>query len=118
MGNRHHKYNVSEVGQRTVDGIVFHSKKEANRYMELKLLQSQGLIYGLELQPKFSWETTYSANGRSLTRQHSYRADFSYYDCVEISRAIIEDVKGYRTAEYKRKKKIVEHLYEIKIKEI
>ena len=110
------KYHVSEAGQRTVDGIVFHSKKEATRYMELKLLQSQGVISDLELQPRFSWETTYSANGRSVGRQHSYRADFAYND--DDGNRIIEDVKGYRTAEYKRKKRIVEHLYEIKIKEI
>ena len=110
------KYHVSEAGQRTVDGIVFHSKKEATRYMELKLLQSQGVISDLELPRKFQWQTTYSANERSVGRQHSYRADFAYND--DDGNRIIEDVKGYRTAEYKRKKRIVEHLYEIKIKEI
>ena len=34
-----------------VDGIKFHSKKEANRYIELKLLQKTKKIKFLELQP-------------------------------------------------------------------
>ena len=34
-----------------VDGIKFHSKKEADRYIELKLLQKAKKIKFLELQP-------------------------------------------------------------------
>ena len=37
----------------TVDGIKFDSKKEANRYNELKLLKRAGLIEELELQKTF-----------------------------------------------------------------
>jgi hypothetical protein len=37
----------------TVDGITFHSAKEANRYVDLKLLERCGKIANLELQPFF-----------------------------------------------------------------
>ncbi len=36
-----------------IDGYTFDSKKEANRYFELKMLQRAGEITALELQPKF-----------------------------------------------------------------
>ena len=36
-----------------VDGITFDSKKEANRYCELKLLEKSGEIKNLELQKKY-----------------------------------------------------------------
>ena len=37
----------------TIDGHEFPSKKEGNRYLELKLLQKAGEISNLELQPRF-----------------------------------------------------------------
>ena len=45
-----HKYNAIPT---TVDGIRFASKREARRYLELKLLQKAGHISDLELQPRF-----------------------------------------------------------------
>ena len=51
------KYGVKidEMGrqERTRDGIVFSSKREMQRYAELKLLQKAGEIRELELQPEF-----------------------------------------------------------------
>ena len=35
-----------------VDGIIFDSKKEANRYIELKMLERAGKIHDLQLQVK------------------------------------------------------------------
>ena len=35
-----------------IDGITFDSKKEANRYCELKLLEKSGEIKNLDLQKK------------------------------------------------------------------
>ena len=37
----------------TIDGVVFDSKKEAARYVELKLCEKYGYISNLELQPKY-----------------------------------------------------------------
>jgi len=57
----------------TVDGIRFDSKREAERYSELKLLERAGIITDLKLQPKFELIPKHNGN-RALT----YIADFSY----------------------------------------
>ena len=114
---KRHKYGVGDKSRRTADGIVFHSIAESKRYLQLKLLESAGKISGLELQPKFDWVTTYTANDRTMSRRNHYRADFAYTD-TDTSQRIIEDVKGVRTREYKRKKRIVETLFGISITEI
>ena len=44
------KYNAVKVN---VDGITFDSKKEAERYSELKLLERCGAISDLELQVEY-----------------------------------------------------------------
>jgi hypothetical protein len=45
-----HKYGAKRT---EVMGIKFDSKKEANRYLELKMLARAGKIRDLKLQPKF-----------------------------------------------------------------
>jgi len=92
-----------------VDGIRFHSKKEAKRYIELKLLESTGLIENLILQKRFP----ILINGVKIC---TYVADFVYYD-VEQDRFIVEDVKGYRTAEYEIKKGLMLAINQISILE-
>lgn len=89
-----------------VDGITFDSAKEARRYGELTMLEKAREISGLELQPEFVLE----ANGSPLVydsgRKMKYRADFAYY-CHRRVKRIVEDVKGYKTKEYKIKKAIL-----------
>ena len=84
-----------------VDGIVFDSKAEAQRYKDLKLLQRAGAISGLELQPRFP----VFVNGKKVC---TYIADFVYF---EGQKRIVEDVKGMKTREYRLKKKLVEATY-------
>ena len=91
-----------------VDGIKFASKAEANRYVLLRERQRQGEISDLEMQPKFP----ITLNNRPIC---SYYADFRY---TENGEAVIEDVKGVRTAIYRLKKKLTEAAYGIKITEI
>jgi len=83
-----------------VDGITFHSKKEAERYKILALLESQGKIDNLRLQPRFPL----MVNGVKIGH---YIGDFMY-SCN--GREILEDVKSIatRTPVYKIKKKILE----------
>ena len=90
-----------------VDGVMFDSKREAERYRELKLMQQAGVIEHLELQAKFPVKV----NGKHIC---NYFADFIY---TERGAPIVEDCKGMRTAAYRLKKKLVEALYEIEIKE-
>ena len=114
---KRHKFGVGAKERRTVNGIVFDSIAESVRFRELNLAERCGDIRSLELQPRYDWHTTYSANGRTFKRKHFYKADFRYID-VRTGDAVVEDVKGVRTAEYKRKKKIVEALYDIEIREV
>lgn len=90
-----------------VDNIVFSSKKEAARYSQLKLLEKQGTIKGLVLQPKFVFEQ----NG---VRICSYIADFAY---IEKEKAIVEDCKGFKTPVYKLKRKLMKAFFGIIILE-
>lgn len=93
-----------------VDGITFHSKAEAARYQQLKLLERALEICNLTLQPSFSIEL----NGIPICK---YKADFSYYDKVK-RKNIIEDVKGVRTPLYRLKKRLVEAQHGIMVVEI
>lgn len=96
----------------TIDGITFASKKESLWYGKLKLMLRANEIIGFNLQPEFFYKVEYSANGNSYSVARKYIADFQviFVDHVEIW-----DAKGVRTQEFKRKKKIIEKLYEIEI---
>ena len=91
-----------------LDGITFDSTREAEHYCELKLEQRAGSISDLELQPEF----VITVNGKRIG---VYRADFQY---VRDGVTVIEDVKGVRTPVYRLKKKLVEALHSVTIKEV
>ncbi len=113
----YNKYRVSVKGDRTVDGIVFASKREAVYYKELKLRKAAGEIIDFELQPKFSLLSTFKKNGKTI-RGIKYVADFKiiYPDSKKIE---IIDCKGFKTREYKLKKKLFEFQYpHLTIKEV
>ena len=110
------KYKNKKV---IVDGIKFDSKKESNRYLELKLLEKQGLIKYITRQTRFELQPSYKKNGKTI-RPIYYVADFTYID-VKTGKTMIEDVKSEatKTQVYKLKKKILEYKYEnLEIKEI
>ena len=92
-----------------VDGIVFDSKREAERYLELKLLERAGAIQDLILQPSFDLIVQ---GGKVIGK---YYADFKYRVGQSV---VIEDAKGEKTDVYKLKKKIVEAVHHIKIVEV
>ncbi len=106
--SRKNKYNVSPKDQRTLDGIVFASKHEMNRYAELKLLERSGAIRGLKLQPRFDIVVNGVACG-------FWKGDFWYED---DDGATVEDAKGFKTPVYKLKKKLVEAIYGFEITEV
>lgn len=98
------------------DGYKFDSKKEANYYTKLKLLQRAGLIKDLELQKTFILQPSFKLNNKTL-RQITYIADFTYIS-VSDNRQHVVDVKGFKTDVYKLKKKLFEYKYKIEIEEI
>ncbi len=93
---RKSKYNNTKT---TVDGIVFDSKKEAERYCELRLMEIGNHITNLECQPKIPL----MVNGRQVG---NYIGDFKYW---EAGQWVIEDVKSKATITpvYRLKKKIL-----------
>jgi|TARA_R110002020_G_scaffold358082_2_gene570362 hypothetical protein len=82
-----------------VDGIRFASKKEANRYSELKLLVLAGRISKLEIHPQIAL----MVNGMKIGK---YTADFRYRENGE---SVLEDVKSKatKTRDYILRKKIL-----------
>lgn len=90
-----------------VDGITFHSAKEAARYVELRSMAGVGEISGLACQPRFALTVGESKIG-------DYVADFEY---LWKGERIIEDVKGFKTPLYKWKRKHFEAQYGINITE-
>ena len=100
-----------------LDGIVFDSKREANRYAELKLMERAKLISNLELQVPFELIPAQKRNNRVVERACTYVADFVYYDKVK-EETVVEDAKGMRTDVYKIKRKLMLQKYNIEIKEV
>ena len=92
-----------------VDGIRFDSKKEAKRYLELKILEKAGVIKELKRQVPYILIDK-SCYGRAI----KYVADFVY---LENGQLVVEDVKGVRTPVYKLKKRLMAEVYGIEIKE-
>jgi hypothetical protein len=92
-----------------VDGIMFASKKEAARYVELKLKQDQGLISDLKIQVRFPLLDSFQKGGVEY-RGIIYVADFVYVD--KDDKTIVEDAKGKETALFKIKKKLFEARYQ------
>lgn len=91
------KYRAVKI---VIDDIKFDSKREAGRYQVLKLLESDGKITDLELQPKY--ELIPKQEGE---RAVVYRADFRYID-TESGKVVVEDVKGMKTKDYIIKRKL------------
>lgn len=89
----------------TIDNITFHSISEANRYQELKLLEKAGEILELSLQPSFTLQEAFVDRKGTKHRSIVYKADFKYWD-RQFKCVVVEDVKGYATAEFKLKKKL------------
>ena len=108
------KYNNKKI---TVDGQIFDSKKEANRYKELRLLEKAGEIHDLRMQVKFTLIPAQrdEATGTVVERECSYKADFVY---EEDGKTVVEDVKGFRTKEYIIKRKLMLYQYGIRIREV
>lgn len=106
------KFNAVKT---VVDGVTFASKAEARRYGQLKVLQASGLIFGhLVLQPVY--RIYVKPLGKDPIIVGKYVGDFQY-EAADGTK-VVEDVKGFKTPVYRLKKKLVEALYGIEIREI
>ncbi len=104
-----HKYHAKQT---VVDGVRFDSKAEAAEYSRLLSLWSHHVISDLELQPVFE---LHAPNGEVIGK---YLADFRFkMHWPAPQRVVVVDVKGFKTAMYRWKKKHVEAEYGIRIEE-
>lgn len=91
-----------------VGAEVFDSRKEAERWLVLRLLERAGQISDLTRQVRFPLKV----NGKLVT---TYIADF-VYQCD--GKRIVEDAKGHRTREFITKSKLFEALHGFPIREV
>lgn len=101
------KYGAKKI---TIDGITFDSKKEANRYCELCLMENAGYITNLQRQVRYTLIPKQEGE-----RACEYIADFVY---EENGKTVVEDTKGFKTPEYKIKRKLMLYVHGIRIKEV
>jgi hypothetical protein len=121
--NKYHNQHVT-----TSDGIVHDSRREADRWMQLKLLERAGQIKELQRQVKFvlipaQYEPSTIGKrggvkqGKLIERECSYIADFVYID-NETGKKVVEDTKGMRTKDYITKRKLMLYMFRIRIREV
>lgn len=98
-------------------GKRYDSAKEAKRGLELAMLQAAKKISGLKTQPAFALMVKPRDGGLEIYCGE-YRADFEYFD-IDAGERVIEDVKSKATMTplFRLKKKLVEALYGIRIRE-
>lgn len=103
------KYHAKKVGGHA-------SKKEHNRANQLKLMERAGIISGLQEQVSYELiPAQRDSAGNLLEHACRYIADFVYRD--EHGDLVVEDTKGFRTPEYKLKRKLMLFVHGIRIKE-
>lgn len=103
-----------------IDGILFDSQKEGDRYQELKTLQQYGVIRDLNRQVSFELiPTQKDENNRVIERACTYKADFVYTD-AKTGKRVVEDVKSEatKTDVYRIKKKLLLYVHGIRITEV
>lgn len=106
------KYRSKKV---VYKGEKFDSKKEANRYGELLLLQRAGKISDLKRQVRYLLiPAQYDEDGKNIERCCTYVADFVY---KENGALVVEDTKGLKTDVYIIKRKLMLEKYGIRIRE-
>lgn len=102
-----------------LDGLKFDSKKEAQRYKVLKLMEKDGLIEQLKCQVAFVLaEGVRFANEERKKPALRYFADFVY---TQNGSYIVEDVKSKTTRslpEYRIKKHLMMSVHGIEITEV
>lgn len=117
--SRQNKYGNKKT---EVDGILFDSKREAIRWIELKHMERVGLIKDLKRQIKFCLIPTIEGEDRKVRQRAVYYvADFDYWEKTgDRFKHVVEDAKSEatKTAVYILKKKLMLWRYGIEIKEV
>lgn len=107
------KYHARKTA---LDGMEFDSRREAQRYAELKLLQRAGEITDLRTQVRYTLIPAQKKPSGGTERACTYTADFVYRD--KAGREIVEDAKGMRTQQYIIRRKLMLWVHGIEVVEI
>lgn len=91
------RIKVAPKEDRTLDGIVFASKREMNEWAKLKALERGGVITNLQRQVRYKLHAV-RPDGEKVCIT-SYVADFVFDD--RQGRTTVADAKGFRTERYK-----------------
>lgn len=101
------------------DNIHFDSKKEMQRYFQLKEMQERGEISSLRLQVPYEIIPSQKVGNKVVERACKYIADFVYEQDGET---VVEDVKGYRRstayAVFAIKRKLMLKVHGIRVREV
>lgn len=120
--SRMRKYHNHKI---TENGKTFDSKKEFQRWQELRLLERGGKIENLQRQVPFELVPAMREpptigprggvkQGRTIEKAVTYVADFVY---EQDGKTVVEDTKGVRTADYIIKRKLMLWKYGIRVVE-
>lgn len=107
------KYHARKT---VVDGIEFDSRREANRYAELKLLQRAGEITDLMRQVTYVLIPRQPKPSGGYERPVTYTADFAYLD--RDGHTVVEDVKGVKTQQYIIRRKLMLYIHGVEVIEV
>lgn len=106
------KYNAQKTGG-------FDSRKEQERFWQLRTMENRGEIEDLHVQVPFELIPSQTYNGKFKERAVKYIADFTYRKNGEL---VVEDVKGYRKGAaysvFSIKRKLMLQKYGIAVREI
>ena len=121
------KVNKYQAQKCEFNGEKFDSRKELQRWLELRLLERNGEISELRRQVKFELIPAQREpdtigkrggviKGKVIEHGVNYVADFVYKDSAGCT--VVEDTKGMRTKEYVIKRKLMLYFHGIRIREI
>lgn len=104
----------SKFGAKKTGG--YDSKKECQRAAQLRSMQANGLITGLQEQVPYTLLPSQKGpDGKTIERPVLYYADFTYR--LPDGTLVVEDTKGVRTPEYIIKRKMMLYFHRIRITE-
>ena len=107
---RRQKYGATRV---TLDGLTFDSKREASRYLQLKLRARAGEIAQLEVHPRYYLIVNDHAIGRVTL-------DFRYVD-LKTGHQVVEDAKSpatHKARDWVLRKKLLKALHGVEVQEV
>ena len=107
------KYHVAPKAERTIDGITFASKAEAEAYGQLKLAELAGAISELKTQPAYVLQESFMDAEGKKHRAIWYIGDFEF---IRDGQLVCVDVKGMKTSVFKLKEKMFRYKYGNSIK--